>query len=141
MAPEGHRKRLQARNDNNDPRLRAPDHLEFLLVLTLPIEVVLHRRHYLPNGGKEILALRKTGVIRHPPLRTIVTNGVILHPILVRQSNPLLLFDHCPRVAHPRGRGSPLPGKKARNMAVATSELIRRYLGQAQAEVEVAAAV
>lgn len=70
----------------------------------------------------------------------IVKNGDILHPILVRQTDPLPLFDRCPQMALPRGRESPLRGTKIRDTAVATSELILRFLGQARAEVGVAVA-
>ena len=139
-ALEGRRRRTQARNGSNDRRLHAHVLPEYLLVLTLPIEVVLHLNHYLPNDGKETPALRITGVIRHPPLRMIVTNGDILHPGLVRQNNPPPLFGRCHQMAHPHGRESPLHGKKTHDPSVATSELIHQFLVQARAGAEVAVA-
>ena len=70
----------------------------------------------------------------------IITNGDILHPVLLRQNSPRPLFDRCRLMGHPRGEESPLHRLRCRDMAVATSEITLQFLGQALAEVEVVAA-
>ena len=141
MALERRRKRTRSRNGSNGTHLRVHVLPEFLLILTRPNEVVLHRIHYLLNDGKGILAFRITEAIRLLLLWMIVTNDDILHPILIRQNDPLPLFDRCLQMALLRGRESPLHGTKIRDTAVATSELILRFLGQVQVEVGVVVAV
>ena len=141
MALERRRKRTRSRNGSNGTHPRVHVLLEFLLILTRPIEVVLHRSHYLLNGSKGILAFRITEVIRPLPLWMIITNGDILHPILIRQKDPLPLFDRCLQMTLLRGRESPLHGMEIRDTAVATSELILQFLGQVQVEVGVVVAV
>jgi hypothetical protein len=70
----------------------------------------------------------------------IVTNGDILHPVLFRPNSPRPLFDRCRQMGRPHRAESPLHRPRSLDMAVATSEITPRLLGQAQAEVEVVAA-
>ena len=67
------------------------------------------------------------------------TNGDILPPIPVHQNSPHPLFDRCRQMGHLHGRESLLHVLKTRDRAVATSEIILQCLGQARAEVGVAA--
>ena len=70
----------------------------------------------------------------------IAINDDIPHPVLFRQNSPRPLFDRRRQMHHPRGRDCPLHRLKSHDLAVATSEITPRFLGQAPVEVEVEAA-